>query len=150
MEKTVKNNSEKVLEMTELFDATPEKVFNAWIDKKQFISWYGPEGFTVSFCEMDVRVGGEWRTCIKSPSGDEYWNQGKYLEITKPSKLSFTYDDGTGKKQLGEGTIVTITFTPIGNKTEMKFIQTNFPTKELRDGHYGGWLSAFNCLRNIF
>jgi uncharacterized protein YndB with AHSA1/START domain len=141
--------AEKQLEIVEIFNTSPEKVFNAWTDRKAFVSWYGPEGFTVAFCEMDVRVGGEWRTCIKSPTGDEYWMQGKYLEIAKPSKLVFTYDDGTGQKQLGDGTIVTLTFTKKGDKTEMRFLQTGFPTRGLRDAHSEGWSSAFNCLRTI-
>ncbi len=147
MEKAAKKDQESVLEMVELFDATPERVFTAWTNREDFVSWYGPEGFTVPFCEMDVRVGGKWRACIKSPQGDEYWMQGKYIEITSPSRLVFTYGDGSEKPQMGE-TLVTITFNKIGNKTEMVFRQTNFPTRELRDAHYGGWSSAFRCLED--
>ncbi len=139
---------DKVLEMTELFDATPDRVFKAWTNKKALMSWYGPEGFTVPFCEMDVRVGGAWRACIKSPQGDEYWMQGKYMEIISPSRLVFTYEDGSGKGLLWE-TIVTITFNKIGNKTQMVFRQTNFPTMVSRDSHHGGWSSAFECLRDF-
>jgi len=138
----------KVLEMTELFDAAPERVFKAWTNKKDLISWYGPEGFTVPFCELDLRVGGAWRACIKSPQGEEYWMQGKYIEIISPSRLVFTYEDGSGKGRLGE-TIVSITFNKIGNKTQMVFRQTNFPTTEIRDSHHGGWSSAFECLRDF-
>jgi uncharacterized protein YndB with AHSA1/START domain len=71
MERSTKEGQGKVLEIVELFDATPERVFKAWTNKKDFVSWYGPEGFTVPFCEMDVRVGGAWRACIKSPQGEE-------------------------------------------------------------------------------
>ena len=99
MEKAAKKDQGSVLEMVELFDATPERVFKAWTNKKDFVSWYGPEGFTVPFCEMDVRVGGKWRACIKSPQGDEYWMQGKYIEITSPSRLVFTYGDGSRSEE---------------------------------------------------
>jgi len=141
-------HSDQVLEMTEMFDAAPERVFKAWTNKKDLVSWYGPEGFTVPFCEIDVRVGGAWRACIKSPEGAEYWMQGKYIEISSPSRLVFTYEDGSGKGLMGE-TIVTISFNKIGDKTQMIFRQTNFPTKELRDAHNGGWSSAFKCLREF-
>ena len=95
MEKEIKKRRDetapdKTLEIIELFDASPERVFKAWTNKKDLISWYGPEGFTVPFCEMDVRVGGAWRACIKSPKGEEYWMQGKYIEINSPSRLVFT------------------------------------------------------------
>ena len=135
-----------VLEIVELFDATPESVFKAWTNRAAFMSWYGPQGFTVPFCEMDVQVGGVWRACIKSPGGDEYWMKGKYIEITSPSRLVFTYEDGSEPPKLGE-TIVTITFNKIGKKTEMVFRQTKFPTAEIRDSHNMGWSSAFECLR---
>lgn len=148
MEKSAREDQGKVLEITELFDAKPERVFKAWTDRKDFISWYGPEGFTVTFCEMDLRAGGAWRACIRSPQGDEYWMKGKYIEINSPSRLVFTYGDGSEKPAPGE-TLVTIRFTPIGDKTEMAFRQTDFPTAELRDDHYGGWSSAFKCLRKF-
>ena len=147
MGKSTKEDQGKVLEIVELFDAKPERVFNAWTNRKEFVSWFGPEDFTVSFCEMDVQVGGAWRVCIKSPQGDEYWMQGKYIEISNPTRVVFTYEDGSGKALLGE-TIVTISFNPVGNNTEMVFRQTKFPTAELRDSHHGGWSSAFICLRN--
>ena len=56
-----KKDQGKVLEIVELFNATPEREFQAWTNRKDFVAWYGPEGFTVPFCEMDVRVGGAWR-----------------------------------------------------------------------------------------
>jgi uncharacterized protein YndB with AHSA1/START domain len=148
MEKTMANKTDKVLEITELFNASPETVFNAWTDREEFSSWIGPEGFYSTFCEMDVRVGGKWRVCIQSPAGEDYWMQGTYIEISSPSKLVFTFEEGSGKAIPGEETFVTITFSKKGKKTEMKFVQTNFPTAEIRDSHYGGWSSAFNCLRN--
>jgi uncharacterized protein YndB with AHSA1/START domain len=148
MEKQTKEDQGKVLEIVQLFDAKPERVFKAWTTKKDFTAWYGPEGFTVTFCEMDVSVGGAWRVGMRSPQGEEYWMQGKYIEITHPSRLVFTYEDGSAKPIMGE-TIVTINFNPIGNKTEMIFRQTNFPTAHLRDSHFGGWSSAFKCLREF-
>lgn len=146
MENKTTKGQAPVLEIVELFDAPPERVFTAWTNKKDFISWYGPEGFTVPFCEMDVRVGGAWRACIQSPQGDKYWMKGKYIEITPSSRLVFTYEDGSEEPKLGE-TLVTILFNKVGNKTEMVFRQAGLPTAELRDSHYGGWSSAFKCLR---
>lgn len=145
MEKPAKEHQGKVLEIIELFDATPENVFNAWTDRTAFMSWYGPQGFTTTFCEMDVRVGGAWRACIQSPTGEEYWMKGRYVEIVPPHRLVFTYGDGSDKPQMGE-TVVIIEFNRVGDKTRMVFRQTGFPTKELCDSHFGGWSSAFRCL----
>jgi uncharacterized protein YndB with AHSA1/START domain len=144
--KIIEKKAEKVLVIKRLINASPESVFRAWINKKDFISWFGPEGFTVPFCNMDARVGGEWRAYMKSPEGDEYWVEGKYLEITPPEKLVFTYADGSHDGREIHNTVVTITFTKIGNKTEMNFHQAPFPDVDSRDAHNGGWSSAFECL----
>ena len=144
----LKSQAGKVLNMTELFDVPIERLFKAWTNKKDFMSWYGPEGFKVIHCEMNVKVGGHWRACIKSERGDEYWMQGTYIEIVDPSRLVFTYGDGSRNANVDE-TLVTISFVTIGNKTQMHFQQTNFPNDASRISHHGGWSSAFTCLREF-
>jgi len=141
-------NQEKVLEMTEMFDTTPQRLFKAWTDEKDFSAWYGPEGFEVTYCKLDVKPGGKWRTCITSEDGKEYWMEGRYIEIDAPKKLVFTYGDGSENKNPNEETIVTITFSQSGNQTKMNFHQAPFPNKAARDSHHGGWASAFGCLRD--
>lgn len=141
-------SQDKVLEMTELFSTTPKRLFKAWTNEKDFAAWYGPEGFEVTHCELDVRVGGNWRTCISSSDGEEYWMEGKYIEIIEGEKLVFTFNDGSENKNPDLETIVTITFSKSGNQTIMNFNQSVFPTIRDRDSHFDGWASAFNCLRN--
>ncbi|MES2371149.1 MAG: SRPBCC domain-containing protein [Bacteroidota bacterium] len=141
-------SQDKVLEMTEVFNTTPERLFKAWTNKKDLSTWYGPEGFEVTYCELDVKPGGKWRTCIVSEDGSEYWMEGRYIEIDEPKKLVFTFGDGSENKNPGEETIVTIRFSPSGNKTIMHFHQAVFPSKASKDSHEGGWTSALVCLRN--
>ena len=139
----------KVLEMTEVFNTTPERLFKAWTNEKDFVAWYGPEGFEVKYCKLDVRVGGNWRTGISNRDGDQYWMEGKYIEIIEGERLVFTFNDGSENKNADLETVVTIIFSKSGNQTIMNFNQSAFKTVELRDSHYGGWSSAFNCLRNL-
>jgi uncharacterized protein YndB with AHSA1/START domain len=40
---------------------------------------------------MDVRGGGAYRTCIRSPEGRDYWMRGVYREIVEPERLVFTF-----------------------------------------------------------
>jgi len=137
----------KVLEITEIFNTTPERLFKAWTNEKDFTAWYGPEGFEVIYCKLDVRVGGNWRAGISRSNGDQYWMEGEYIEIIEGERLVFTYNDGSDKKDPDLKTVVTITFSKSGNQTIMNFNQSAFKTVEERDSHNGGWSSAFNCLR---
>ncbi len=145
-----KKNPEKVLEMTQIFDTDPERLFKAWTDEKDLAAWYGPEGFECTYCKLDVRPGGKWRTCIVSPDGKEYWMEGEYIEINPPQKLVFTFGDGGENKNPDEQTIVTINFSPLGDQTKMDFHQAEFPDKAIRDSHQGGWAGAFVCLGKQF
>jgi uncharacterized protein YndB with AHSA1/START domain len=40
-----------------------------------------PHGFTTPSCKTDVRQGGAYRLCMRSPEGREYCLQGVYREI---------------------------------------------------------------------
>lgn len=148
--KMTQNNisKDRVLEMTEVFNTTPKRLFKAWTNEKDFAAWYGPEGFEVTYCKLDLRVGGNWRVGISSSDGKEYWMEGKYIEIIEGEKLVFTFGDGSVNKNPELETIVTITFSKLGNQTIMNFNQSVFLTIRDRDSHFGGWASAFNCLRN--
>ena len=140
-------SQDKVLEMTEVFNTTPERLFKAWTDEKDFAAWYGPAGFDVIYCKLDVRVGGHWRTGISTGDSKEYWMEGKYLEIIEGEKLVFTFNDGSENKNPDLDNIVTITFSKSGNQTIMNFNQSVFPTVEWRDSHHDVWASSFECLR---
>jgi uncharacterized protein YndB with AHSA1/START domain len=51
------------IEITRVFDAPPERVYQAFTDPDQFARWYGPVGFPVhrDSVEVDARVGGRQR-----------------------------------------------------------------------------------------
>ena len=51
------------VEITELIDAPPEQVYEAFTEPDRFAAWYGPPGFPVAreTLELDARVGGVQR-----------------------------------------------------------------------------------------
>ena len=61
--------SPQVLRLTRRFAAPREVVFRAFIEPEALVQWWGPEGMDVPEIRMDVREGGEWRTCMRSQSG---------------------------------------------------------------------------------
>ncbi len=52
--------------LVRVLDATREAVFAAWTDADAFCQWFGPDGFTCTVREMDVRPGG--RACFDMAS----------------------------------------------------------------------------------
>ncbi|HEY7607649.1 MAG TPA: SRPBCC domain-containing protein [Alphaproteobacteria bacterium] len=126
------------------FKAPPERVFAAFTDPKLFAEWWGPEGMSCPVCEIDPRVGGRWRTCMRGVQG-EHWVSGVYREIVRPRRLVFTWAwEENGVR--GHETLVEIEFLPAGRNTKLVLNHTGFETADSRDKHVHGWDSCFACL----
>lgn len=139
-----KKNRELVV--TRTLDAPRALVFRAWTDPAQLVRWWGPEGFTTPECKMDVREGGAWRTCMRSPDGNDYKVRGIYREIVKPERLVFTWawEDDSGAT--GHETVVTVTLAERDGRTQLRLAHRIFESKKARDMHQQGWVSVLNCL----
>jgi len=82
--------SKNELIITRVFDAPRERVWKAWTDPHMFKDWWGPKGFTSPVAKFDLRVGGKYLNCMRSPDGKDYWSTGVYGEIVKPERLVMT------------------------------------------------------------
>ena len=137
----------KTLHMSRIFDAPRERVFDAWVKQDQFVQWMCPPGVEITLCEIDVRPGGAWRIAGRNESGRVFASSGKYVEVKRPERLSFTwahYADGDFAKPRGHETTVRIEFRALGQKTELTLIHGAFI-----DGyaeHNKGWMGSFDKL----
>lgn len=145
------------LVITRIFDAPRAIVFKAWSQPEHLMRWWGPHGFTCPVCEMDFRVGGRWRFCMRSPEGTDEWQQGVYREIVEPERIVFTYSFPQGSRGFteesaskpGHQTTVTVNFADHnGNKTKLTVRQTNFESVAVRDDHVRGWNESLDHLAN--
>jgi uncharacterized protein YndB with AHSA1/START domain len=78
------------LSISRLIDAPRTRIFRAWTEPQLLAQWWGPHGMTTPECEMDLWVGGQFRTLMRAPDGSEYPTQGVYLEIVAPQRIVFT------------------------------------------------------------
>lgn len=129
-----------------VFDAPQSLVFKAWTQPEHFARWLGPKDFTTIACQMNVKLGGIYRACIRSPEGKEHWMQGVYREIIEPERLVFTFAWEDEDRQPKHETLVTVTFTEQGSQTLMTFHQAIFESVESRDAHNTGWSECFDRL----
>ncbi|HET7880498.1 MAG TPA: SRPBCC domain-containing protein [Acetobacteraceae bacterium] len=137
---------QRELVITRIIDAPRALVFKAWMAPEHVVRWWGPQGFTVFHCEMDVRVGGAYRCAMRSPQGTEYWKRGVYREIVEPERVAFTFawerPDGSLEHEL----LTTVTFEEHGAKTRLTLRQGVFANSERRDEHVAGWSSTLERL----
>src|ERR1700733_1471661 len=78
-----------VLELTRIFDAPPERVFDAWLEKS-WGEWAGPPGVRGEVMQMEPRVGGGYRIVMHRDTGDLSVS-GTYKEIARPSRIKMTW-----------------------------------------------------------
>jgi uncharacterized protein YndB with AHSA1/START domain len=137
------DTAERELVVTRIIDAPRTLVFKAWTEPEQVARWWGPQGFVTTHCDMDIRPGGAFRCCMRSPAGTDHWKRGVYREIVEPERIVFTFawEDADGR--LGHELLTTVTFADLGQQTRLTLHQAMFETAERRDDHRGGWTSCF-------
>jgi uncharacterized protein YndB with AHSA1/START domain len=119
--------SDRELVTTRTFDYPARLVFEAWTRPELFKRWWAPKsmGMSLRSCEMDVRVGGKYRLVFEENPAMAFF--GTYLEVTPPSRLVWTNDEGGA-----DGPVTTVTFEEKGGKT-LLILHELYPSKEALD-----------------
>lgn len=126
---TVERKSDRELVATRTFNAPARIVFDAWTKAELFKRWWVPRSCPIVLlaCDMDVRVGGKYRLVFGHGDSPPMEVFGRYLEVTPPSRLSWTNEEtGDG------GAITTITFEEKDGKTVL-VMHDLYPSKEALD-----------------
>jgi uncharacterized protein YndB with AHSA1/START domain len=140
-----KPNDDLILRLSRSFAAPRDRVFQAFIFPTRLVKWWGPKGFTVPACTLDVRAGGAWRTVMRSPEGKDHIVSGVYREIAPPARLVFTWAwEADGAR--GHETVVTIELFETPGGTRLELTHERFETQDSLDRHRHGWSSCFDCL----
>ena len=114
------NTKDREIIQTRLLDAPRELVFEAFTNPEHIVRWWGPNGFTTTIKEMNVKPGGVWRFIMHGPDGIDYPNKVVYHEVVKPERLVYAHGwDVENKSAPFEAFEVTVTFEEEGNKTRL-------------------------------
>jgi uncharacterized protein YndB with AHSA1/START domain len=132
----VERTSDREIVVTRSFDAPARLVFEAWSNPELFTRWWVPKsmGMTLQSCEMDVRTGGRYR--LGFGEGMDFF--GTYLEVTPPTRIVWTNEEG------GEtGSVTTVTLTETDGTTLLVLTEL-YPSKEALDADGGGATEALS------
>ena len=131
------------------FDAPRALVFRAWTEPQHLAQWSCPRGFTMIENRGELRVGGAFFACMRSPEGEDHRLRGVYREIVPPERLVFTHAWLDARGVAGPETLVTVTLAERDGRTEMTFHQAGFESVGSRDGHHQGWSSCLERLAEL-
>lgn len=124
-----------------VFAASPEEVFDAWLDLELLKVWFCGGKTHVSVVEVDPRVGGAYR--IVMSDGEREWeHSGTYLELDRPRLLVFTWH--TPSTNFAE-TRVTVTLESAGEGTRLCLLHETLPA-DMVEPHHKGWMELLENL----
>ncbi len=142
---TVERKSDREFVVTRTFNGPARLVFEAWTKAELFKRWWTPKSFGLSLlsCEMDVRVGGGYRLEFRVDDSKTMAFFGRYLEVTPPSRLVWTNDEGEGP-----GAVTTVTFEEKGGKT-LVVLHDLHPSKEALDENLGSYEGMSESMQQL-
>ncbi len=84
--------------ITRRLQAPRTLVWKAFTDPAHLVHWWGPKGFTVTHCELDLTVGGTFHYALAAPDGTPMWGKWVFQEIQPPERLAnlFQFSDPEG------------------------------------------------------
>ncbi|MBI3714388.1 MAG: SRPBCC family protein [Betaproteobacteria bacterium] len=144
---------ERDIVITRAFDAPRELVFRAWSEPALVTRWmFGPAGWSFAVCDIDFRVGGNYRFVWRHEDGREMGMGGRYLDIVAPERIVNTelFDqDWTGGETTG-----TLLLTEEAGKTTTTYTLT-YASQAARDmvmksGMHTGMEAGYGRLDNLF
>jgi glutathione S-transferase len=143
-------SDDRVLTVSRVIATTPEKLFDAFTKPDILLKWWGPEGASVGDHELDIRVGGRWRTALENSMGGTFVCSGVYKAIERPRHIAFTWAWQQENGERGHETLVDVSFEKVDRGTRLTVVQKTFENGAQRDLHGQGWNSTFNKLERFF
>ena len=126
---TIDKTSRKVqpapLRVSRVFSAPRETVFKAWSSADHVKRWFCPNGYSVSEATVEMRVGGRFEVCMRSPEGLEHWTKGTFTEVAAPERLTIDHHviDPCGGGPLFSA-VTQVKLSPVHDGTLMKVVQS--------------------------
>jgi uncharacterized protein YndB with AHSA1/START domain len=128
-----------------VLQATPERVYRAFLDPDAMVKWLPPHGFTGKVHHMDARVGGTYKMSFTNFSGGgSHSFGGEYLELVPNERIRHTdrFDDPNLPGEM----IVTITLRKVSVGTELEVVQEGIPEAIPPEACYLGWQESLTLL----
>jgi uncharacterized protein YndB with AHSA1/START domain len=135
----------QTLRMTRRFDASPERMFDAWINPTIAARWLfttpASEGHTT---ELDVRVGGAWKI-VDRRDGMAFTALGEYRVIDRPRRLVFSFGMPQFSPAMAD---VVVEFAPDGDGCLMTLSQNGMHLDHIKPTT-DGWNDMFDSLSGL-
>lgn len=136
------------IRLHQILQATPERVYKAFLDADAMAKWIPPNGFTGKVHHADAKVGGSYKMSFTNfTTGRSHSFGGTYVELVPHERIRYTdqFDDPNLPGELQ----VTITLKQNSIGTELNIVQEGVPDVIPPEACYLGWQESLALLAKL-
>jgi len=138
--------------ISNVFDASVDRLFKAWTEPEQLKRWFGPRPNSLISVSVDLRVGGKWSFLLSQTPQKTVKLMGEYLEIEAGKTLIFSWshveESASGEKESTPFSQVSVRFTEVAQGTRVDLRHESILAEEGRQGVGRGWKACFTNLED--
>jgi uncharacterized protein YndB with AHSA1/START domain len=133
------------LTLTRRINATPEKVYAAWIDPQKLSRWFGPSSVKPETVRatVDARHGGRYHISFDNERGEHHEVSGVYRELVPNARLVFSWARHSTPERESQ---VTVSLKAVGGGTLLTLHHEQLFDVPARDAHQHGWIGTLDRL----
>jgi uncharacterized protein YndB with AHSA1/START domain len=145
--------TETQIQVTREFDAPKHLVYRALTEPDLIRRWWNAKRGAVTACDVDLRVGGDWRYVMVTHDGTEVAFHGTYREIDANERLVYTEVYEMPGASDDDAAVNTVTLAERDGRTTMTVV-TECGTAEtqraiLESGMEAGMQDAYDLLEEV-
>jgi uncharacterized protein YndB with AHSA1/START domain len=137
-------NEAPVARVQRVMPATPDVVFDEWLDPESLQEWMCPRPSRCVAVNVEPRVGGSVRLDVDN-SGNSVLITGRFLAIDRPHLLRFTWSNSNWRDPTVVS-VVNVAFEPVGDDRTLMSIDHSLLPPEEFDSFQNGWLGVCDQL----
>lgn len=152
---------EEEIFITRLFDAPREFIWKVWTVPEFIMMWWGPKGFTCPSCTIDLKAGGSYLYCMRSPEGKDFWSTGIFRELQPQERIVCTDSFADDKGNVVPATFygmsagfpremtLTVSFEELGGRTRLTLRHAGIPAGKDKDQAREGWNESLDKFATV-
>ena len=140
--------STNTIRLHRVLRATPERIYQAFLDPDAMAKWLPPNGFTGKVHQMDANVGGAYKMSFTNFStGKSHSFGGTYRELGPHERMRYTdtFDDPNLPGEM----LTTVTLKKGACGTELSIVQEGVPAVIPAEACYLGWQESLALLAKL-
>ncbi|WP_198028871.1 SRPBCC domain-containing protein [Actinoplanes sp. N902-109] len=105
------------LDVSRVMIASPQQIWSAWIDPAAIARWWGPDGFTSTVRDLDVREGGRFDVVMRGPDGSTFDNLYLFGDVEAGKRVTYVHQGSQEHGLAPSRSVMTIAEVEAGART---------------------------------